>query len=212
MRTPQKNEENKMPQSATAKVALWCVGVIATLFFCYLVAHYFLPFSVDTIGAEIMPPTTSEATSSHALPQRLRIPSLGIDTTIESVGINKNGNMKVPSTYQTVAWYNKGTVPGQIGAAVIIGHLDNGLGLDAVFAHLKDLKPNDRIVVQDADNIEHSFVVTKLETYAYDAAPLNQIFLGENGQRELNLITCSGSWIPNEHNYSDRLVVYTKAV
>jgi sortase (surface protein transpeptidase) len=195
--------------SAAMTVALWYIGVLAICYFIFLMAQYFLPISIDTIGADLVPPQSSATgTSSIGIPKELSIPSLHIDTAIESVGVNKNGNMKVPSTNHTVAWYNKGAVPGQVGAAVIVGHLDNGLGLNAVFANLKNLTPGAIITITDENHVAHDFEVTHMETYPYDQAPLKKIFLGDAGKKELNLITCSGTWIGDAHNYTDRLVVY----
>ena len=183
--------------------------VLSTVYFLVLLTQYFLPVSLETIGTDLTPPSIQTvSSSSSALPRRLRIPTLDIDTSIEAVGVNKIGNMKVPSTYHTVAWYDKGSIPGNLGAAVIVGHLDNGLGLSAVFSRLKELQPGDLIQVEDQNGMQHVFVVDQTKTYPYDSAPLNTIFLGDATKSELHLITCSGTWVSGEHNYTNRLVVY----
>src|SRR3989344_1071244 len=61
------------------------------------------------------------ATSS--LPVRLQIPKLSIDADVQRVGIGKKGNMAVPTNYSDVGWYRYGTVPGQLGSAVVDGHI-----------------------------------------------------------------------------------------
>ena len=56
------------------------------------------------------------------LPLRLRVPSIGVDASIEYVGLTKAGAMEVPKLHPNVAWYSLGTRPGDRGSAVIAGH------------------------------------------------------------------------------------------
>jgi LPXTG-site transpeptidase (sortase) family protein len=148
------------------------------------------------------------------IPVRIVIPKIAVDTTVEHVGIGSNGHMKVPSSYATTAWYEPGFKPGDLGHAVIAGHLDNGLGLKAVFAHLKDLEVGDRIYLYDsvqADSSPLVFQVVKKESYPDEAAPLSDIY-GSSTGKYLNLITCSGNWIQARKSYDERLVVTARLV
>jgi sortase (surface protein transpeptidase) len=159
--------------------------------------------------ARIAPP--HQAIGSPTLmvsPIRLRIPAIGVDTAIESVGKTKIGSMDVPSNTKNVAWYNLGVLPGEPGNAVISGHLDDPKG-PAVFWKLGKLKVGDKVIVVDSDNMEHTFGVIALAAYPFDKAPLNQIF-GFDLERDLNLITCTGRWNAKTRNYNQRLVVYTR--
>jgi len=52
-------------------------------------------------------------------------------------------------------------------------------------------------------------VVTELHTYHLADAPLARIF-GPTSARHLNLITCSGTWQAQEHQFNERLAVYTR--
>ncbi|MEK9184687.1 MAG: class F sortase, partial [Patescibacteria group bacterium] len=54
-------------------------------------------------------------------PVYLSIPSIGIKTIIESMGVAKDGTMEVPSRTDIVSWYKFGTRPGAVGNAVIAG-------------------------------------------------------------------------------------------
>jgi sortase (surface protein transpeptidase) len=138
---------------------------------------------------------------------RLRIPALGLQTAIEPVGL-RAGAMDVPTNVWDVGWLRVGPRPGAVGNAVIDGHLDSTTG-PAVFLSLRNLRVGDRIYVTDQAGRERGFVVTALESYPLAAAPLVRIF-GPTSGRQLNLITCSGTWQAWEHLYDQRLVVYSQ--
>ncbi len=156
------------------------------------------------------PPTTYATTTPLLSPETLVIPKLNLEAHIQHVGIAKSGNMAVPTNYTDVGWYRLGAAPGEEGNAVIAGHLDNGFGFAAIFKHLSELQPGDEIIVYDATGTSAHFIVERLATYDYSAAPMEEIF-GTSTDIRLNLITCDGLWDPNKKMYSKRLIVFTKA-
>ena len=145
-----------------------------------------------------------------AAPLQLKVPSIGVDTTIEWVGLDAEGNMDVPSTYRTVAWYERGPNPGMKGNAVIAGHLDSQTG-PAVFYRLGDLQPGDEIIVVAHDGEELRFAVTGVEAFDANSAPRDNVF-GPASTANLNLITCEGSFDQTSRQYDKRLVVYSTLV
>ena len=156
-----------------------------------------------------------KAPAAHAnassLPSRLIIPALKIDATVQKVGLKADSSMATPNNFTDVAWYKYGTIPGQVGSAVIDGHVDNGLSLAGVFKHLIDIKIGDDVYVQEANGEQLHFVVTDIQTYPYKGAPDEKIFTQTDAAR-LNLITCEGVWVPSGRTYDHRLVVFTKLV
>ncbi|MBP9710836.1 MAG: class F sortase [Candidatus Pacebacteria bacterium] len=145
------------------------------------------------------------------LPDRLVIPTLGIDAKVQHVGLGKSGNMAVPSNYTDVGWYRYGPVPGARGSAVIDGHLDNGFGMDAVFKHIEELKQGDLITVVASDGTEQQFEVESVISYPREAVPLERVFNRDDRPR-LNLITCTGDWNNEVKSYDQRVVVYAVLV
>jgi sortase (surface protein transpeptidase) len=66
-----------------------------------------------------------------ALPERINIPSIKLNSPIEEMGINSRGELDVPSgKTNIVGWYKDGTIPGEVGSAVLDAH---------VYAALKNL-------------------------------------------------------------------------
>ncbi|MFL5731867.1 MAG: class F sortase [Chloroflexia bacterium] len=144
------------------------------------------------------------------LPTRLTIPSLGVYTNVEKVGLDKNHNMDIPKNPYNVAWFQPGTVPGNPGNAAIDGHLDWYGIKEAIFYFLDQLKPGDRIYVRDERGRDRAFVVTKQQTCTWQNCPLQEIFGPSTGVR-LNLITCQGTFNRAQQQYDKRLVVYSEA-
>jgi LPXTG-site transpeptidase (sortase) family protein len=97
-------------------------------------------------------------------------------------------------------------VPGEIGSAVLAGHVDNGLALPGVFKHLADVKNNDEIYITIGNTEKLRFKVISTAVYNYKDVPVQDIF-GRDDDRYLTLVTCTGSLIRSEHTYDERLVV-----
>jgi sortase A len=148
-------------------------------------------------------------TASFDQPRILRVSSLNIEATIESVGLDEKRSMDVPKAWENVAWYNLGYRPGEIGNAVIAGHFDAPDGGPAVFYKLKDLQPGQEIIVTDQNDNELTFIITESKTYDFDSFPIKTVF-GESETPRLNLITCEGIFNREEKNYSQRTVVFSE--
>lgn len=148
---------------------------------------------------------------TKTVPLRLQIPKFQIDAVIESVGSDQKGNMDAPHRVADVAWYAPGSAPGEVGNAVIAGHLDRADGSPAVFWPIGQLKAGDEVIVVSANHLHYHFRVVRVQSYPYNAAPLDEIF-GFALHSQLNLITCHGVWNQGARNYSKRLVVYTELI
>ncbi|MBA3532641.1 MAG: class F sortase [Ardenticatenales bacterium] len=147
-----------------------------------------------------------------AVPVRIKIPSLNIDASIESVGKDNQGRVDVPRGVMNAAWYNLLARPGEVGNAIMTGHLDDYKSQPAVFWRLNELRVGDAILVVDADGQTHRFEVLDKAIYGYnDPAPMEQIY-GFTLKRNLNIITCNGTWDAKNWNYDKRLVIYARAV
>ncbi len=147
--------------------------------------------------------------SGPVVPDRLRIPALQIDTTVEQVGLH-NGNMDVPNNIWNAGWLKSSPRPGDVGNAVIDGHKDS-INSGAIFLDLGKLKVGDRIYVSDQGGYELTFEVTEMQSFALSEAPLDRIF-GASSDKHLNLITCDGTFLTDRLTYDKRLVVFTKLV
>lgn len=145
----------------------------------------------------------------HALPERLRIPSLGIDTSLLSLGIGSDHVVEVPPAPDQVGWYDGSPTPGQIGPAVIYGHV-SWLGTPAAFFKVSTLKRGDTLTVSRSDGYVVTFTVQGTRSYPKDDFPTSKVY-GNLPYAGLRLITCSGDYDSHRHYFPDNLVVYLQA-
>lgn len=143
-------------------------------------------------------------------PINLAIPKLNILAPVREVGITSRGNMGTPDSYQNVGWYKYGALPGEVGSAVMAGHVDDGLSLPGVFAKLDELKIGDDAYVYIKDGTKLQYRVTRLDTYDFKAI-VPEIFQSKEGKL-LRLITCVGEWDKSQKTHDKRLVVTAELV
>lgn len=143
-----------------------------------------------------------------ALPTRVRIQDLGIDASVIPEGINADGTVEVPTMDQLdlAGWYTGSPRPGEIGPAVLLGHV-SGRGRDGVFAALDRVRVGDRVDVERADGSSVTYAVTRVESYKKAEFPTEQVY-GDVATPELRLITCGGTFDWDTHHYDSNLVVY----
>jgi len=170
---------------------------------------------------EVLPASSKQTTKKQApapvvkeavkpgVPQKIRIPKIGVDATVESVGLDAEKKMEVPKGADNAGWYSLGARPGEKGNAVLDGHLDKKDGSAAVFFKVASLKAGDKILITDDKGKEYTFAVTSVTEYPYDNFPLQKVF-GPTSESMLNLISCKGTWNEETHNYSHRTVVYSQ--
>ncbi|CAM3876074.1 class F sortase [Alkalicoccus chagannorensis] len=150
-----------------------------------------------------------EEQTFHA-PTGLRAPSADIEGPVEEVGILDNGEMGVPEAAENIGWFEPGVKPGERGNAVLAGHVDSREG-PAVFYDLDELEAGDEVHVDDEEGNTLTFQVTSVVQYDRREAPIEDIF-GPSSRRQMNLITCTGTFNQAEGTHDDRLVVYTELV
>lgn len=157
-----------------------------------------------SIVKSIKEPAT--ATTSPFVPTRLKIPAIGVDAEVESVGQRQDGAMATPTDFADVAWYAPGGRPGGSGNAVFAGHVNNALTKAGVFAHLAQVHLGDYVTVSDKDSHTVVYKVTAIDQYPADEAPAASIFAAQ-GPSQLVLITCDGDWVPEHKTFEKRLVI-----
>lgn len=161
----------------------------------------------QSVGATIF--ATTVATTTPLIPARLAVPSIGVNATVEQVGKKADGSMATPSSFTTTGWYKLGAKPGELGNAVIAGHVNNALTKSGVFEHLSEVTVGDKITVSDASGRTLTYTVYETHQYHTDTAPAAEIFTAQ-GPSQLVLITCDGAWDPVARSYDKRFVVYAR--
>jgi hypothetical protein len=140
-----------------------------------------------------------------AEPVRLRIPSIGVRTDLQHVGLARDGTIAPPSRWQTAGWYDRGPRPGQPGPAVIVGHVDSRAG-PAVFHRLPGLRPGAAVLVDRRDGTTVEFAVTGSRQVAKSRFPAELVY-APTLETVLRLVTCGGTFDAGTGHYRDNIVV-----
>ncbi|MFE2022497.1 class F sortase [Streptomyces sp. NPDC059499] len=164
------------------------------------------PAAVMSVSGASEPPNAPESPNAPA-PAEISIPSIGVTSQLMRLGLNADGTVEVPPSDKgmTAGWYAGGSVPGEPGAAVVIGHNDTRFG-KAVFHDLKKIANGADITILNGLGERTHFTVTGTETVSKSAFPSEKVY-GETGARVLRLITCDGSFDAEGHPV-DNLIVY----
>lgn len=168
----------------------------------------------EAVASRTPPPApTADPFAGAGNPQRLEIPAIQVDASIEQVGLTSQGAMDVPKGWMNAAWYQLGVRPGEPGNAVIAGHLDSSTGGPAVFWDLNLLQPGDLVHVTYENGERLTFAVETSQIYQHDAdTQVIESIFGPGQTADLNLITCMGPWDYGSATYAERLVVFSRLV
>lgn len=153
---------------------------------------------------------TEEPDAPAEVPERVVIPRIDVDSDLVRLGFDEAGAMEVPTDFSLAGWFEEGPAPGEVGPAVIAGHVDDRTG-PAVFAELGLLEPDDVVEVHSESGQSLRFAVTSVHTYAKDDFPTESVY-GPVPGAELRLITCGGAFDRSIGHYEDNVVVFARAL
>ncbi len=189
-------------------VAAFAVGGVVLLLSLYLLLR-------PTPAVAPLPDTATTTASTTALvlpeaqPVTLRIPAIEVNASFEApLRRQENGEIEVPEAYDTVAYYEYGPTPGELGPAVVLGHVDSYEG-PAVLFRLGQLEPGDEILIEREDGTVATFAVTKLERHDQAEFPTREVY-GDIDHAGLRLITCTGVYDHGSLRYSHNLIVFAE--
>lgn len=118
--------------------------------------------------------------------------------------------MQTPGNPANAGWYEPGKEPGELGPAVIAGHVDSRSG-PAVFYRLRKLKRGNLIRIRRAGGSVVRFRIEGLERWPKAAFPTRRVF-GKTHVAALRLVTCSGNFDSSTGHYVDNTIVYAVRV
>jgi hypothetical protein len=190
-----------------AGVSLLVGGVMAILIAALTQQH--APAPAASAAGDIGPGSAKGPALHQSLPVSVSIPAIGVTSKLLRLGINKDGTIQVPNLLTSAneaAWYKYSVTPGQIGTAVIEGHVDSYQG-PAVFFRLGALRPGNHINVRLADGVTAVFRVTGVREYSKEKYPADIVYAPAD-YAALRLITCGGDFDPVTGHYLSSVVVF----
>jgi hypothetical protein len=144
-------------------------------------------------------------------PVAIDIPSIGVRTSnFVNLGLASDGSLQVPTDFSSVGWYSAGPAPGQLGPAILAGHVDSHNG-PAIFYRLGALRPGAQVKVSRRDHSTATFVVDRVQGFAKDRFPTALVY-GSTNRAELRLITCGGSFDSKSGHYVNNTVAFAHLI
>ena len=105
-------------------------------------------------------------------------------------------------------WYDLGPAPGQVGSAIIVGHVDSRQA-PGVFYDLGSLAPGDLVEVTLANGETVHFTVTSVQEYPKAHFPASEVY-GPEPYQALRLITCGDAFDEATGHYLSNIVAYAR--
>lgn len=156
------------------------------------------------------PEVEIEERAPQALPASLSIPKIDVTTDLEQLGTLDDGALATPVNTDLAGWFEGGPRPGEVGPAVIAGHVSWN-GDPSVFFRLTELEPGDIVTVEQEDGEKVDFEITRLEQHAKDEFPTVAVYSNTESP-ELRLITCGGNFDADSGHFDDNIVVFAELV
>ncbi len=171
------------------------------------------PRPSTTSGPRTTAPTTRGLVLQRSLPTRLRIPAIGVDSSLKKIGLTDRGEIATPPLVRDshAYWLTVSPTPGQLGPATIIGHVDSAAYGPGVFFKLGDMRQRDKIYLTRADGTVAMFEVERVAEYSKSHFPTQAVY-GNLDHAGLRLITCGGNFNSSIHSYESNIVVYAALV
>lgn len=144
--------------------------------------------------------------TSAARPVRVDVDAIDVHATVVPLGLAPDGTVEVPPLGSPDAgWYTGSPSPGELGPAVLLGHVNSARHGPGVFARLAELVPGDTVRVTSTGGAVATFRVERVEQVQKAEFPTAQVY-GDLDHPGLRLITCGGPL--SAGNYRDNVIVY----
>lgn len=168
--------------------------------------------SVPQLAAPPSPQPTEQA-APVAVPVSVSIPAIGVTSDLLHLGLRADGALEVPEgdDFDTAAWYDGSPRPGEVGPAVIEGHVSSSTRGPSVFFDLSRLQVGDTVEVTRQDGTVATFEVYDLQQFPKDSFPTVQVY-GPTTDPELRLITCGGTITESTGRFTDNIIVFASEV
>ncbi|MFF1924682.1 class F sortase [Streptomyces sp. NPDC058221] len=160
-------------------------------------------------GAGAWPKGPPPAPLPRSAPERITIPSIGVDAPVGKVGLGADNWIDAPplTDNNLAAWYDGSATPGEPGTSVVVGHVDNKAG-PAVFYGLGALEKGRRMEIRRADGSTAVFSVYAVEVVSKSDFPADRVY-ADSSEPELRVLTCGGGF-SRKAGYDSNVVVYAR--
>jgi len=118
--------------------------------------------------------------STHILPIRFQIPSVGIDLPVVPVQLSNN---IFPTTDKGISYLVSSPIPGETGNSVFYGH-----NWTSLMGNLVNVHPGEPIIITFSNHTEKKFVIA----YTITVTPDETHILKDTADHRITVYTCTG--------------------
>lgn len=168
----------------------------------------------DLITAPAAPvPPVAEVTDlgpwlAASAPVAIDIASIDVHSTgLVPLSVGADGVLAAPTDFGAPGWYTGGPTPGQLGPAVIAGHVDGPRG-PAIFYRLGELVAGAEVTVTREDGSVARFTIDSVARYAKAEFPTSLVYGNTSNRAEIRLITCGGAFDRATGHYVDNIIAF----
>jgi hypothetical protein len=152
---------------------------------------------------------------SRSEPIAISIPAINLKSSgMLHLGQTAQGSLQVPPPgpdYNKVAWYRSSPTPGELGPAILVGHIDSAAEGISVFFYIGDLHKGNLIHVTRADKSVAVFKVDDVKRFHKVDFPTKLVY-SNTDHAALRIITCGGAFDRDTGSYVDNTIVLASLV
>lgn len=153
----------------------------------------------------------TECKTVGVLPKEISFPSLKKNGCMQLVGVDREGNIAVPTNVHVAGWYINSVKPGDKGLSIIVGHRD-GITKPGIFRDIDKLQVGDAFTLEFGDKKKRTFEVLDVAVLSIKDT-YDKMYERQDGvEQQLNLVSCIGTFDKKQRTYDKRVVVVAKRV
>lgn len=145
-------------------------------------------------------------------PISVSIPAIDREAPLIRTGMRDDGTLEVPpdADGSPASWYDGSPTPGEVGAAVLLGHVNSLTDDSGVFYDLVSLEVGDEVSVAREDGTTATFEIYRVESFAKSEFPTRDVYYPVPDP-ELRLITCDDLG-EADGEFPNNLIVFARLV
>jgi len=144
------------------------------------------------------------ASEKALTPVAIQIPTTGVDASVVPEPVEADGALVIPVPH-LVGWDEDGPAPGQPGATLLAGHIDD-FGVPGAFLRLDAVPLGATVTVDTAGGGMFRYRVVE-RLVQPQSALVSSHLLQATGAPRLVLMSCGGVYDPTVHLYEDNIVI-----
>lgn len=145
----------------------------------------------------------------QSAPVRLRAPAIDLSGPLMELGLQGDGTLEVPPGPFPAGWFTGAPTPGELGPAVIAGHV-RWNGAPAAFLRLDELERGDKVRVDRENGSTAVFRISAVQEFSKQAFPSRRVYSNID-HAGLRLITCGG-YDAESGEYRTNVVVFAELI